>query len=62
MYANDHQAYASDKIIKDIENILNNERKEISHWYKDNLLMCNHEQFQSMSLGPKHKKLRRKLM
>ena len=37
--------------IEDVESILNYEGKEISNWYKDNLLMCNHEKFQSMSLG-----------
>ena len=35
--------------------ILNYEGKEISNWHKDDLLMCNHEKFQSMSLGSKHK-------
>ena len=29
--------------------------------YKDNLLMCNHEKFQSMSLGSKHKNKQMKI-
>ena len=29
--------------------------KEMSYWCKDNILMFNHENFQRMSLGPKHK-------
>ena len=56
MYADDHQAYTFGERIEDAENILNYEGKIISHWYKDNLLRCNHKKFQSISLGgPKHK-------
>ena len=47
MYADDHQAYTLGERIEDVESILNHEGKEISNWYKDNLLMCNHEKFQS---------------
>ena len=32
-----------------------------TYWYKDNLLMCNHEKFQSMSLGSKHKNKQMKI-
>ena len=55
MYADDHQAYTFGERIEDVESNLNDEGKIISHWYKDNLLRCNHEKFQSISLGPKHK-------
>ena len=41
--------------IEDVESILNYMGKEISNWCKNNLLMCNHKKFQSMSLGSKHK-------
>ena len=61
MYADDHQAYTFGERIEDVESILNHEGKEISNWYKDNLLMCNHEKFQSMSLGSKHKNKQMKI-
>ena len=38
MYADDHQAYTLGERIEDVESILNHEGKEISNWYKDNLL------------------------
>ena len=56
MYADDHQAYTFRERIKEVQSILNYEGTEISNWYKDNLLMCNHEKFQLMNLGLKHKK------
>ena len=45
MYADDHQAYTSGERIEDVESILNNEGRDSSLWYKDNLLKCNHEKF-----------------
>lgn len=59
MYADNHQSYTLGKRIEDVESILNYEGKEI--WYKDNLLMCNHEKFQSMSLGSRHKNKQMKI-
>ena len=61
MYADDHQAYTLGDRIEDVESILNHEGKEISNWYKDSLLMCNREIFQSMSLGSKHKSKQMKI-
>ena len=61
MYVDDHQAYTFGERIEDVESILNYEGKETSNWYKDNLLMCNHEIFQSMSLGSKHKSKQMKI-
>ena len=61
MYADDHQAYTFGERIEDVESILNYEGKEISNWHKDDLLMCNHEKFQSMSLGSKHKNKQMKI-
>ena len=61
MYADDHQAYTFGEKIEDVESILNDEGKIISHWYKDNLLRCNHEKFQSISLGLKHKNKQMKI-
>ena len=43
IYADDHQAYTFGERIEDVESNLNDEGKIISHWYKDNLLRCNHE-------------------
>ena len=40
---------------------MNYKGKEISNWYKDNLLMCKHEKFQPMSLGSKHKNKQMKI-
>ena len=61
MYADDHHAYTLGERIEDVESILNYEGKEISNWYKDNLLMSNHEKFQPMSLGSKHKNKQMKI-
>ena len=61
MFVDDHQAYTFGEIIEDVESILNQEGKDISYWYEENLLMCNHEKFQSMSLGPKHKNMQMKI-
>ena len=61
MYADDHQAYTFGERIEDVESILNYEGKETSNWYKDSLLMCNREIFQSMSLGSKHKSKQMKI-
>jgi len=63
MYADDHQAYTSGKRIEDVASILNYmyEGKEISNRYKDNLLICIHEKFQSMSVGSKHKNKQMKI-
>ena len=54
-------SYTFGERIEDVESILNYEGKVISHWYKDNLLRCNHEKFQSISLGPKHKNKQKKI-
>ena len=56
MYADDHQVYSSGDRIEDVESILNNQGRCISKWYQENLLKCNQEKFQVMSLGPRHKK------
>ena len=61
IYADNHQAYTFGERIEDVESILNHEGKEISNWHKDKLLMCNHEKFQSMSLGSKHKNKQMKI-
>ena len=61
MYGDDHQAYTFGERIEDVESMLNYEGKEISNWHKDDLLMCNHEKFQSMSLGSKHKNKQMKI-
>ena len=55
MYADDHQGYSCGKKIKEVEEALNDEGRNIADWYKNNLLMCNQDKFQSMSLGPMHK-------
>ena len=56
MYADDHQAYSAGEKIEDVETILNDEGTRTSEWYQQNLLKCNQDKFQAMSLGPKHKK------
>ena len=55
MYADDHQVYSAGEI-EDVETILNDEGTRTSEWYQQNLLKCNQDKFQAMSLGPRHKK------
>ena len=56
MHADDHQVYSAGEKIEDVETILNNEGTRTSEWYEQNLLKCNQEKFQALSLGPRHKK------
>ncbi|CAB4012794.1 Hypothetical predicted protein [Paramuricea clavata] len=56
MYADDHQVYACGERTEDVERILNSEAIYMSEWYQDNLLKCNYDKFQVMSLGPRNKK------
>ena len=57
MYVDNHQVYScGERIKEDVERILNNEGMCISEWYQDNLLKCNHNKFQVMSLRPRNKK------
>ena len=39
-----------------LERRLNDEGTRTFEWYQQNLLKCNQEKFQAMSLGPRHKK------
>ena len=42
--------------IEDVETILNDEGARTSEWYQQNLLKCNQDKLQAMSLEPRHKK------
>ena len=53
MYADDHQVYSAGEKIEDVETILNDEGTRTSEWYQQNLLKCNQDKFQAMSVGPK---------
>ena len=55
-YADDHQVYSAGEKIEDVETILNDEGNRTSEWYQQNLLKCNQDKFQAMSLGPRHTK------
>ena len=48
--------YSAGEKIEDVETILNDEGTRTSEWYQQNLLKCNQDKFQAMSLGPRHKK------
>ncbi|PFX12264.1 hypothetical protein AWC38_SpisGene23804 [Stylophora pistillata] len=61
MYADDHQVYSAGEKIEDVETILNDEGTRTSEWYQQNLLKCNQDKSQAMSLGPRHKKKRMNL-
>ena len=56
MYADDHQVYSAGEKIEDVETILNDEGTRTSEWYQQDLLKCNQDKFQGMSLGPRRKK------
>ena len=55
MYADGNQVYSAGEKIEDVETILNNKGTRTSKWYQQNLLKCNQDKFQAMSLGPRHK-------
>lgn len=61
MYAHDHQVYSAGEKIEDVETIVNDEGTRNSEWYEQNLLKCNRDKFQAMSLRPRHKKKRMNL-
>ena len=56
MNADDHQVYSATERTEDVTTMLNNEGTRTSEWYQQNLLKCNQEKFQAMSLGPRHAK------
>ena len=54
MYTDDHQMYVAGGTMEDVERTLTDEGKEISNWYKRNLLKCNPHKVQSISLRQGH--------
>ena len=44
--ADDHQLYAMDKQIRNVENVLKNDMETACSWYKENLLKANYQKIQ----------------
>ena len=55
MYAEDREMYVCGEVMEDVERTLTDEGRAISNWYQLNLLKCNPDKFQSVSLGQEQK-------
>ena len=55
MYADDHQLSHAAESIKEVEQVLNEERNKVSQWYHKNLLKGNFSEYQTISFGSKQK-------
>ena len=55
MFADDHLMYCSGQKMGEIADVINDEGKRISQWYRDNQLKGNQDKFQAMGLGNKTK-------
>lgn len=53
MYADDHQLYATGRRIQVVESTLNDEGRNISHWYSINAPQGNFSKYQTIRFGPK---------
>ena len=54
MYADYHQLYVAGKTPKNLQTVLSADIELATTWYKENLLLTNHEKYQAMTItgGP----------